>query len=78
MQTEKIIEKLEQLNGSSQKKVAEYVNFLYQSDRKKMRKKKRKTSISGEKIIGMWAERKEMKNSTKWVRKIRAAQSQMQ
>jgi len=74
MQTEKIIEKLTQLNGSAQKKVAEYVNYLYKSDRKKPRKKLRRKSISTEKIIGMWADRKDMKDSTKWVRKLRTLQ----
>ena len=74
MQTEKIIEKLIQLNGSAQKKVAEYVNYLYKSDRKRPRKKVRRKSISKEKIIGMWSDRKDMKDSAKWVRKLRTMQ----
>lgn len=71
MQTEKIIEKLEQLNGSARKKVAEYVNFLFTSGKSKTRKKKNKKILSNEKIIGMWADRKDMRDSTKWVKKIR-------
>jgi hypothetical protein len=74
MQTEKIIEKLEQLNNSAQKKVAEYVNYLYKSDKKRLRKRARKSSISKEKIIGMWADRKDMNDSYKWVRNLRSAQ----
>lgn len=73
MQAEKIFEKISQLNGSAQKKVADYVNLLYRSVQNKPAKKIRKRSISKEKIIGMWADRKDMKDSKKWLRSARAS-----
>ncbi len=75
MQTEKIIREFISLPPEGQKEIAAFIAFLkarYKSF--KFRKAHRKTLLAKEPFIGIWGRRKDMKDSTLWVRNLRKSE----
>jgi hypothetical protein len=72
MDNEKILLEISKLPANAKLEVLDFIKFLRVRYRKpKMDKNLRKLKLSEEPFIGIWKERKDMKNSLSFVRKIR-------
>jgi len=71
MEEKGFYKKFESLPIEAQKQVLLFIDFLqkkYDSRRKRTRGKK---SIANQKFVGVWEDRKDLQDSSKWVRNIR-------
>jgi len=72
METAKIVREVASLPPDAQKQVIDFVAFLkarYASA--STAKKAKQTKLANEPFIGMWRTRKDLKDSTAWVRNLR-------
>jgi len=65
-----LIKQIKQLPPEAQKEAADFVDFLSQKYLQKEQSSPKK-SILDSPFRGMWKDREDMKDSTKWVRNIR-------
>ena len=74
MDTAKIIRDLSVLPITQQKEIADYIEFLkkrYKKTPLARTSRPRKQKLSTESFIGIWQNRKDMKDSISWVRNTR-------
>ena len=74
MDTAKIIRDLSVLPITQQKEIADYIAFLKKRYKKTVSSRTsipRKQKLSTESFIGIWQNRKDMKDSISWVRNTR-------
>lgn len=72
MENDKILFEINKLPAEAKLEVLDFIEFLkVRYQRSKIRKNLRKIKLTDEPFIGLWKERKDMRNSTTWVRKIR-------
>ena len=72
METAKIVREMASLPPDARKQVIDFVAFLkarYSSA--SITKKVKQTKLTNEPFIGMWRTRKDLKDSTAWVRSLR-------
>jgi hypothetical protein len=75
MAQDNVLNKFNSLPPEGQKQVLDFIAFLqtrYGLDAKKENKSKNK--LADETFIGIWRNREDLKDSSAWVRKIRAAE----
>ncbi|OGO73115.1 MAG: DUF2281 domain-containing protein [Chloroflexi bacterium RIFOXYC12_FULL_59_14] len=66
-----IIQDITSLPPDAQKQVTDFVAFLKARYGTVPRKKARLGKLEAEPFVGMWKDRKDMKDSAKWVRELR-------
>jgi len=71
MATPRIIQDIASLPPEAQKQVSDFVAFLKTRYRVAPRKKTRRGKLKDEPFFGMWKDRDDMRDSTKWVRELR-------
>jgi len=71
MATPRILREIEALPPEAQKQVSDFVAFLKARYGVVTRKKTKRRKLEDEPFIGMWKDRADMRDSTKWVREIR-------
>lgn len=72
MEIEKIWRQLTTLPPQGQREVASFIAFLQERyQRLHPRKHPKKLKLTEEKFIGLWQKRKDLQESTTWVRNIR-------
>ncbi len=65
-----ILKKFETLPPDAQKQVLDFISFL-ETHYSLKRKKTTNNRLSEEKFIGIWRDRKDLRNSSSWVRNLR-------
>ena len=73
MNTQTVMEGFSSLPPDAQQQVADFIDFLkvrYQKA-KPAKKKVVRAALAQEAFIGMWRERKDMQDSSQWVRELR-------
>lgn len=73
MEPDKIYNEIATLPPEAQRQVADFISFLktrYQSSPKSARQK----DIISDPFVGMWKDRKDMKDSSEWVRNVRQSE----
>ncbi|MCP4749627.1 MAG: DUF2281 domain-containing protein [Proteobacteria bacterium] len=69
---ENILKQFTELPLKAQQEAADFISFLYQRYALQQSSEVPKPSpLSEEPFVGMWKNRKELDNSTKWVRSVR-------
>jgi mRNA-degrading endonuclease RelE of RelBE toxin-antitoxin system len=71
MATPRIIQDIASLPPEAQKQVSDFVAFLKTRYVITPRKKTKHGKLEDEPFIGMWKDRDDMRDSTKWVRELR-------
>ena len=71
MNKTKTIQVFSTLPPEAQEQVASFVEFLREKYKKITRKFKNKGPISDDPFVGIWANRKDMKDSSDWVKILR-------
>jgi mRNA-degrading endonuclease RelE of RelBE toxin-antitoxin system len=71
MATPRILQDIESLPPEAQKQVSDFVAFLKSRYGAEPRKKAKRGKLEDEPFIGMWKDREDMRDSTKWVRELR-------
>ena len=72
MDVEEIFRDLATLPPKAQRQVADFIAFLQERyKRSRPRRYSKKRNLAEEPFIGLWKDRKDMENSTSWVRNIR-------
>jgi hypothetical protein len=75
MDAAKIAREMASLSPEAQKEVIDFVAFLKARRSTAPADKRRKeTKLANEPFIGMWSTRKDMRDSTAWVRNLRQRQ----
>jgi hypothetical protein len=70
-----IVKEFDNLPPEAQKQVIDFIAFLQTRYRTGATKKaKRKGRLADESFIGIWRDREDMRDSSAWVRKVRAAE----
>ena len=70
-----VFNQFDKLPQKAQQEVADFIAFLGNRYRKKTTGKKEKVlKLEDEAFVGMWKERKDMQDSTLWVRKVRRSE----
>jgi hypothetical protein len=75
MEPDKIVNDITSLPPEAQRQVADFIDFLklrYKTDRKKG--KSERLRLADEPFIGIWKDKKELKDSSGWVRKLRKSE----
>ncbi|MBK8454523.1 MAG: DUF2281 domain-containing protein [Thiofilum sp.] len=73
MNTQTVMERFSSLPPDAQQQVADFIDFMkgrYQTA-KPTKKKVARVALAQEAFIGMWCERKDMQDSSRWVRELR-------
>lgn len=70
MEPDKIVNDISTLPPEAQRQVADFISFL-KTRYKKRQKSARRNNIANDPFIGMWKDREEMKDSSKWLRNVR-------
>ena len=65
-----ILKKFETLPPDAQKQVLDFISFL-ETRYSLKREQTTNTRLSEEKFIGIWRDRKDLRNSSSWVRNLR-------
>jgi len=73
MEPEKIYNDISNLPPEAQRQVADFISFL-KTRYKKPQKTASRNNISNDPFIGIWKDRDDMKDSSKWVRNLRASE----
>lgn len=69
---EKVWVKFESLPAEAKREVLDFVEFLLTRHRgSKAQKKTKNRRLLDESFVGMWKNRKDLQDSTEWVRKVR-------
>ena len=71
MATPRILQDIETLPPEAQKQVSDFVAFLKVRYGVSPRKKTKRGKLNDEPFFGMWKDRGDMRDSTKWVRELR-------
>lgn len=71
MRETKIWREFTALPPEMQQQVADFISFLRTRSAWQQTKATRRTKLTSEPFIGMWRNRKEMQDSTAWVRNVR-------
>lgn len=72
MGRELVLEKLAELPAAAQQQVLDYIAFLYERYAAKQSELPRAAGdLRSEPFVGMWRDRQEMLDSTRWVRESR-------
>ncbi|MEX2410466.1 MAG: DUF2281 domain-containing protein [Candidatus Paceibacterota bacterium] len=69
-----VSKKIKKLPPEAKQQAQDFVDFLYERYVKDETKKSAKKSILENSFFGIWKDRKDMQDSTAWVRKIRKSQ----
>ncbi len=69
-----VLDILDKLPPSAIKEAEDFVRSLYDQYAKTTPKKSTDTSITDSPFVGMWKDRKDLKDSTAWVREQRKSQ----
>ena len=70
-----VLKKIEELPPEARKEAQDFVDFLYEIhvDKKAENRSLTKTLLESP-FFGMWKDREEMKDSSRWVREVRKSQ----
>ena len=71
MRETKIWREFTALPPELQQQVADFISFLRTRSVRQQTKATRRTKLTSEPFIGMWRNRKEMQDSTVWMRNVR-------
>lgn len=71
MNQEKIWQELTELPADAQQMVADFVGFLHTKYAPSISRNQTRTPLQDEPFVGMWREREDMSDSTRWVRQLR-------
>ena len=75
MQQEKIFDDISNLPPEAQRQVADFIAFLRtRYKRSEQEKQTKRIDLANEPFIGIWKDREDMINSSKWLRNVREAQ----
>jgi len=75
MEQEKIFDDLSDLPPEAQQQVVDFIAFLKTRYKKPEREKQTKRiNLVNEPFIGIWKDREDMNNSSKWLRNVRKAE----
>ena len=70
MNQDTILRGFESLPPEAQKQVADFIAFL-ETRYKPSRRQTRRTHLSAEAFVGIWKDREDLQDSSKWVREAR-------
>ncbi|MFZ2630743.1 MAG: DUF2281 domain-containing protein [Desulfosalsimonadaceae bacterium] len=73
MEPEKIYNDISNLPPEAQRQVADFISFL-KTRYKKPQKTASRNNIINDPFIGIWKDREDMKDSSKWVRNVRESE----
>ncbi len=72
MTHEEILREIVALPPEAQRQVADFIAFLHERYKTRIpNRAKAKPDIADEKIVGIWRDREDMKDSSAWVREVR-------
>jgi len=72
MEPEKIFDDISNLPPEAQRQVVDFIAFLRtRYKRSEQEKQTRRINLVNEPFIGIWKDRKDLNNSSKWLRNIR-------
>ena len=72
MEQEKIFDDISNLPPEAQQQVVDFIAFLRtRYKRSEQEKQTRRIKLVNEPFIGIWKDRKDMNNSSKWLRNVR-------
>jgi hypothetical protein len=72
MEQEKIFDDISNLPPEAQRQVVDFIAFLRtRYKRSEQEKQTRRINLVNEPFIGIWKDRKDLNNSSKWLRNIR-------
>jgi hypothetical protein len=74
MNKKSVLDKYDQLPPNAKKEAGDFVEFLHNQYAKSTPQKKNKKPLSEYNFVGMWKDREDMEDSTKWVREQRKTQ----
>jgi len=74
MSKRSVLDKFDELPPEAQKEANDFVQFLYDRYVKSRSDKPSREPISESSFIGMWKDREDLADSTKWVRQQRKTQ----
>ena len=73
MEPDKIYNDITKLPPEAQRQVADFVSFL-KARYKTPQKTARRNNIINDPFVGIWKDREDMKDSSKWVRNVRESE----
>jgi hypothetical protein len=73
MEPDKIYKDISNLPPEARRQVADFISFL-KTRYKKQQKTAVRNKIINDPFIGIWKDRKDMKDSSKWLRKVRESE----
>jgi hypothetical protein len=71
MDDKRFYNKFESLPIEAQKQVLTFIDFLQKKYEPKLRKSRGKKSLAKQKFVGLWENRKDLTDSSLWVRNLR-------
>ncbi|MBZ0201160.1 MAG: hypothetical protein K8H86_14905 [Ignavibacteriaceae bacterium] len=71
MENEGFYNKFESLPIEAQKQVLTFVDFLNKRYESKMKRTRKRKSIKDNKFVGMWEDRKDLNDSSSWIKNLR-------
>jgi hypothetical protein len=75
MEQEKIFDDISNLPPEAQRQVADFIAFLRtRYKRSEQEKQVKRINLGNEPFIGIWKDRQDMNNSSKWLRNVREAE----
>ncbi len=75
METDKIYNDISNLPPEAQRQIVDFIDFLKLRYQKPLQtKSSQKGRITDSPFIGIWKDRKDMEDSTKWVRNLRGSE----
>ena len=75
MEQEKIFDDISNLPPEAQRQVVDFIEFLRTRYKKSQPEKQTKRiNLVNEPFIGIWKDREDMNNSSKWLRNVRTAE----
>lgn len=75
MEQEKIINEISNLPPEAQRQVVDFIAFLRtRYKRSDAEKQAKRINLVNEPFIGIWKDREDMNNSSKWLRNVRKAE----
>jgi hypothetical protein len=74
MERRQIWDEFEELPPEAQRQVIDFIAFLKTRHKKDRAVKNADTKLSDEPFIGMWKDREDMQDSSRWVRSLRKSE----
>jgi len=75
MEQEKIFDDISNLAPEAQRQVDDFIAFLrIRYKRSEQERQPKQTNLVNEPFIGIWKDREDMNNSSKWLRNVREAE----